>query len=595
MSNDQPRKPSIPAPFHIEINGVCIDDEAKHFSRVEPSNRVKSNIPWKIAPEAYQVPAPVIVDPRILGPEVESKPQIPREDLYKFIKIDTTTRVPLVDTWNPTEEEQIIKCTSDRIFMPVHKFYNIQSSDMDYFNLQAKRCYHGINVRQHIAHYLNYFEKFYDRDMRVLRAYSYLKYMVDYHPEYSKEDLFNDISHLIFTPVTLTRIKLMVERNYRLSLNNGKRTNNISLQYTDAHAKLLLNFSIMQKMVIPIITHFITVRRYKSTEINGVLMEYYYRLFDMFESIDMVSKLYETVMSSVRRSMKKNRLWDMQNIRSINSTTHTIESVENIPLQLSPKYKFDRHIISFNFSSVRKNIGNKVLDISYKYTYVPLSSSLRDEDNNSKIDKYEANLEKTDENMHIYIKANKQATMDALLHSSGFGEITPDEVAFYKKELSKGGHSVIVPFQQDLVNFSVAKYFGDPISSRFTNQDEYVALMVASKRILKSHFIIIPEIICGRVVRLVNRRSINKKGVEKIKASPTWAEIQRLFRNPAKEDQVLSQLAVILSSKFAYISYTDPELNGREIEIQPEIVGEEFLKFILYSAATDNMSFTKTI
>jgi len=146
-----------------------------------------------------------------------------------------------------------------------------------------------------------------------------------------------------------------------------------------------------------------------------------------------------------------------------------------------------------------------------------------------------------------------------------------------------------------LVNFSVAKYFGDPISSRFTNQDEYVALMVASKRILKSHFIIIPEIICGRVVRLVNRRSINKKGVEKIKASPTWAEIQRLFRNPAKEDQVLSQLAVILSSKFAYISYTDPELNGREIEIQPEIVGEEFLKFILYSAATDNMSFTKTI
>lgn len=587
------KRPDVPIPWHIRIPSDPQQVEEKHYTKVASTSGTPC--PFHIAEGYYDSRPPFYINPRVLGPQQpEPRAPLPQTPVSESAwTIDTRTRVPQVDTWVPAEEDMLFKCTNDRIFIPIHMFYHIEPGNIDYFNLQAKRCYHGIKVREHIVHYLNYFEKYYDREMILLSAYSYLKYMVDYVNGYGKEDLFNDIFRLIFNPVMLTRIKLMVERNYMLSLNNGKRTNNVSLQYTDPHAKLLLNFSIMQKMTIPIVTHFITVRRYKSTEVNNVLMEFYYRIFDMFSSIDMVSKLYETVMSSVKRSMKKNRLWDMQNIRSINPTTHTIESVENIPLQLSPKYKFNRHIISFNFSSVRKNIGNKVLDISYKYTYVPLSSSLRDEDNNSKIDKYEANLEKTDENMHLYIKANKQATMHSLLHSSGFGEITQDEVAFYKKELTKDGGSVVVPFQQELVNFSLAKYFGDPISSRFTNQDEYVALMVASKRLMKSHFIIIPEIICGRVVRLVNRRSINKKGVEKIKASPTWLQIQHLFRNPAKEEQVLSHLAVILSSKFAYISYSDPEINGREIEMQPEIVGEEFLKFVLYSAATDNMTFAK--
>lgn len=508
-------------------------------------------------------------------------------------KITFDTRTPQTDTWKPKEEDMLFKCTEDCIYVPIHVFYkNNVTDNIDYFSLNAKRCYHGIGVRRHIVHYINYFEKFYDQDKQLYVSYAYIKYMIDYADHYTKEDLFNDIFKYVFTPVILNRVKLMVERNYMFNLNNGKKTNNVSLQYADAHAILLLNFSIMQKLTIPLVTHYITIKKYKSKDINDILMQFYYRIFDMFKSIDMISKLYETVMSSVKRSMKKNKLWDMQNIRGINPTTHTIESVENIPLHLSPKYSFNKHLISFNFKSIRRHIGNKILDISYNYTYVPLSSSIRDEDNNSKIDKYEANLEKTDENMHLYIKANKVATIYSLMHCSGFGEITEDEIEFYRKELSKSG-DIRNPFQQELVNLSLFKYFGDPITSKFSNQDEYIALMIASKRLMRSQFIIIPEIICGRVVRLVNRKSINKKGMEKIKASPTWVSIQNLFRNPVKEDQVLSYIAVILSSKFSYISYEYPELNGKKIEMQPEIVGEEFLKFILYSASTDNMQFAR--
>ena len=505
--------------------------------------------------------------------------------------IDTKTKTPEVDKWVPEEEDMLFRSTENRIYLPIHVFYKNNVTDsIDYFNLKAKRCYNGDAVREHLVHYINYFEKFYDTNHELYISYAYIKYMIDYKDDYKKEDLFDDIFKYVLNAVMLHRIKLMVERNYKLNLNNGKRTNNVSLQYTDHHALLLLNFSMIQKLTIPLVTHFITVRGYALSEINDVLMQFYYRIFGMFKSVNMIAKLYETVMSSVKRSMKKNKLWEMQNIRGINPTTHTIESVENIPLQLSPKYTFNQHIISFNFSAVRKNIGYKVLDISYNYTYVPLSSSLRDEDNNSKIDKYEANLEKTDENMHLFIKANKTATMHSLLNCSGLGQITQDEIAFYKRELSKNGDPRN-KFQQELVNLSVFRYFGDPITSKFTNVDEYIAMMIASKRLMKSQFIILPEIICGRVVKLVDRKSVNKKDMEKIKASPTWKKIVDLFRNPLKEDQVLSYIAVILSSEFNFISYEDPNLNGRKIEIQPEVVEEEFLRFILYAAGTETAQF----
>lgn len=508
-------------------------------------------------------------------------------------RIDFTSKVPDVDNWKPKAEDMLFKSIEDRIYVPLHIFYkNNVTENIDFFSLKAKRCYNGDSVRDHLVHYINYFEKFFDRNHELYLAYAYIKYMIDYAENYSKEDLFNDIFKFIFHPVMLHRIKLMVERNYRLNLNNGKRTNNVSLQYTDHHALLLLNFSMMQKLTIPIVTHFIGDRGYQNSDVNDVLMEFYYRIFDMFKSVNMIAKLYETVMSSVKRSMKKNKLWEMQNIRSINPTTHTIESVETIPLQLTPKYTFEKHIISFNFSAVRRNIGYKILDIGYNYTYVPLSSSLRDEDNNSKIDKYEANLEKTDENMHLYIKANKISTMYNLMHASGISPVTDDEIAFYRQELSKNG-DVRNRFQQELVNLSLYKYFGDPITSKFTNQDEYIAMMIASKKLMKNQFVILPEIICGRVVRLVDRKSINKKNMEKIKLSPTWKKIQELFKNPVKEDQVLSYIAVILSSEFNFISYDDPFLNGQKIEMQPEVVGEEFLRFILYVAAMDNVKFSK--
>jgi hypothetical protein len=504
--------------------------------------------------------------------------------------IDLTVRSPEVDSWIPEEEDMLFKSTQNLIYAPIHKLYGTESYSIDFFSLKSKRCYNSDDMRNRFVHYINYFEKFYDKEHELFIHYANLKYLIDYVDQYTVDMLIDDIFRYIFNPKMLNNIKLMVQRNYKFKLNNGSKTNNISLQYTDTHALLLLNFSIMQKLTIPLITHYITQRCISGQDINDTLMSFYYRIFAMFKSINMIAKLYESVMSYVKRSVKKNsKLWNMQNIRSINQTTHSIESVESIPLQVIPKYTFIKNVVSFNFTVVKKTIGYKLLNISYGYVYVPLSSSLRDEDNNSKIDKYEANLEKTDEGLRMFLRANKQFTLDHLIKASGIKEITDDEVEFYKRELSKYG-DMMNRFQQDMVNLSVYKFFGDSISSKFTNRDEYVKMMIVTKRLMEGKFAILHEIIGGRVARLVDRKSINKKEMEKFKASPTWKKVQDLYRNPAKEDQIMSNIAVLLSSEFEYISYDNPVLNGCKIDIIPEVIGEEFMEFCLMVGGPEDRS-----
>ena len=70
----------------------------------------------------------------------------------------------------------------------------------------------------------------------------------------------------------------------------------------------------------------------------------------------------------------------MQSIRSKNTTTLSMDSLENIILNIMPKYTYDKNIVSLNFSSIKNSVYFQVTGIKYEYQYVPLSSSNRDAD-----------------------------------------------------------------------------------------------------------------------------------------------------------------------------------------------------------------------
>ena len=133
-----------------------------------------------------------------------------------------------------------------------------------------------------------------------------------------------------------------------------------------------------------------------------------------------------------------------------------------------------------------------------------------------------------------------------------------------------------------MVSYLFAKEFGEVQSAQIVNNRQYIILIIAAKRMLASKgMMLLPHIIGGRVNRLVSKRNINKKELQKIEASPYYSMIHENYYNEKTEQDVLCLIAQILSSEFQFIDYNMPQYTGNLIPIIPDVVSEEVCRLVL--------------
>lgn len=151
----------------------------------------------------------------------------------------------------------------------------------------------------------------------------------------------------------------------------------------------MMKMSVLMNCMIPLLCHFMYARNI--TDSTNFLLEAYDILIHLYD-VDIYNKLYETAISNIQRSAKRNQvIWNMQDIRGLNTSIHSLQSVQNILLNIMPKYCFTGHLVHMNYKSILRNTGFQILDIEYEYSFISLSSSRRDEDLNSEYDRFESN------------------------------------------------------------------------------------------------------------------------------------------------------------------------------------------------------------
>ena len=524
-------------------------------------------------------------------------------DLISPIEIVNKEPFIPVDQWVPAEEDKIFSHSKNAIQLDmISGMFNVPSnSPITFFIMSAKRCYNSstkvkINgdvstgYRDHCTQYLNYFEKFYDTDKYLVSIYGQMKYLIEYEKAYTEEAFINDLIRYIishkYTPLFHWRVKRFVRDNYNIHLNYNN-TKNPCLEYNDKHAVLLMEISFIQNCIIPLIMHFVWDRKYNSTQIKLILMKCFDKIFiDIKETynVDMLSKLFETITTNVYKNVNNNKkLWDMQFIRGKNPITHSMDSEENIIMQIIPKYTFDKNIVCFNFDAIMRDIKYKVIEAQYEYDLTKVSSSIRDEDNNSEADKFEAHIAKLDESLVIQSNVNVEYTMNKIRRI--YGPFDEGEIMFYMNELSKNGKSIKNPFQFTLVSYLFLKDFKDVKAVKLLNYYDYITLMIAAKRYLLSEGqSLLPFIIGGRVERLVSRKTVNKKILQRMEISENFPKVIAKYNNKKiQEETIFKTISQILSSSFVNIDYYNPDLNGIPIRFTtiPEKLSEEILQYIL--------------
>lgn len=265
--------------------------------------------------------------------------------------------IPKIETWKPNPQDELFKNAKNVIIAPISQFFGVQSNSLDYFGIRPKKCYNSQLLRDHVCLCVNYFEKYYDTDMELFSCMAKMKYMIDAVPGYNKDNFMYDIRRYVLSESIKNKVIALSEYNYDLDLTYKNITE--SLQYTNKHAKVLLEMSILMNFVIPLITHFASVNR--AGEIDDFILDVFDIILNEFD-VDIFSKLYETSISNVSKNEYKNApLWNKQDIRGKDIVTHSRDSVDNIILNIMPKYAFDKNIVALNYTSIMKNTSCQVL------------------------------------------------------------------------------------------------------------------------------------------------------------------------------------------------------------------------------------------
>ena len=491
-----------------------------------------------------------------------------------------------VDQWWPSKMEDIIICCRPGFFIaPLNIFFDISvgfNDSLNKFILSTKKCYNSVAMREHLYRYINYFCNYYDYDNEYLSVLIAMKSKIDRFDvnAYTIDMFFYDMERYIIYSNLAKKVQQMVDDNYYQVLNYTN-IKSPSLQYTNDHAKLLHKMSIIMDLCIPLLTNYAYM--HKVNGIDDYLLSFYDRILHMETSIDIYSKLYDTAYTNVIANQKNNQgIWVKQDIRSIDITTHSTDSVQNIILNIMPKYTFDKNIISFNYASIRKNTSYKITDISFEFSYVAISSSKRDNDSISDFDKFESNLIRMNEGLYLQNKINGQVCMNNI--EVQFGPFDPREIDLYMKNVltTPNGERIIDPFQKQLIFSMFYRWFKDTQSIHSINIEEYIKLIIAAKKILKSkNMMILPYIISGKVEKLIQRKNINKKEKILVEASPSYPKILEKYKNENIINNILSIIATIISSDFSIVDM-DPNINGKRLDnISINIIIEEVETFIL--------------
>lgn len=489
------------------------------------------------------------------------------------------------------------------------KFGDDKYEKYDIFNIKKTSCRTALDE---IARYLNYFANLYDRDDEYLMGLFKIKYEIDDTRSISREeglDLLKDYIYMyIFTPSMQQKIYTIVDDNYYddiertdTSYEKGKFYLE-SLEFTNEHIKILLRVSMGIKLMLPIIVHYVDKYKIKLSKDSPLLFSFYEPLLNMFSpaNIDIYNKLFIYVKRKVIDAQARNK--------PIYSRNEIFGHDDMTLIDRYLKYELiGENFFKFKFSEsidpktgrYRENVLGLIKTIikiqliffrknEYSKNLAEVTNS-KNGDELSGADKLEMNLSKMDEGLLNLSDENVERSMEFIRENINF-EISDEEIEY----MIQNQHPNEI--QVNLIRAYYGKYFGEMRDLNMITRREFVILELLLKKILLvengqtgedgyvvSHAVL-PYILTGNVTERVNTRVIrNQKFSSKIEESYLYTKLiheKYRYLNSIRQNIILQLLSTMINTNFAYVTYENDQLTGKQIHYSDDQISDELMFFL---------------
>lgn len=252
---------------------------------------------------------------------------------------------------------------------------NPELNFLNVFHLNKKKSY--VNLKDSLISTINETISRENGNL-IADALLHIKYEIN-NDKFEDDESFRTALYEKFSnPLILENVRSYVEENYSLTLDEdnriiaeNKRSKGIpeSLQFTDAHGKVLLSVSMFTKIIIPLLCEHMYHNAIK--DVKSTIIYVFAPAFELFSTeYDIINKLHESVYSKVIQTKYSDRkMWNFLLYVGV-----TIESVINeittkLISDILPKYNFTQSPISLNHVAIERN-RDYAFQVNYKLTYI---------------------------------------------------------------------------------------------------------------------------------------------------------------------------------------------------------------------------------
>ena len=434
-----------------------------------------------------------------------------------------------------------------------------------------------------IANHLNYFVKFYDPDKLYVTALLKVKPLLDTREGYLSEESFIKLLYsTIITEPILEQVNALVDLNNTRSIECDVKTAKYGREssFTDEHNAILYRMSMCTNLLIPLILHY--AHRFMYSSKMFIINNYYDPLFEICgKGVNLKEKLFTFILKETRDSEKRDaQIWHQRElIGDFDPISFAETRLQNIVSNIIPKldYNENSHNIALIRSTVSRDFRNFTKE-KYKLFPTEISDERDSDDSLSQQDKMEMSMLRTDLSNIVISTVNKETVLNNLQKSLKV-DISRDEINYYKKYYKP------TDFQMELIKLYFAKYFNGFSEMEALSTEQFARLVILMKYKMQSQgYKYLQHMIIGKMLdRTTTKTMRSLKFVDKIEQSDRYKRlVEKKYAKLLKlkgPRVILDVLSTLLKTKFEFIDYNNRDLQGKVINIDEDLVSDEFLMF----------------
>lgn len=465
---------------------------------------------------------------------------------------------------------------------------------ISYAEISKQSFINNINLS---IRYINYFIEYFDDDDELMNAYFNIMFMLHYKDcKLTVEDFINQVIVWFATESLFEKVIRMVEYNTDETLiKKSERSYDESIQLTVDHLKAIMGVSCFHRFVIPIVSHFYTMRGKKMLGPNMTDKDLYFRIFasfipmfDEFYGINLYTKIYHTAITRISKTENQESImWKRRERFGTTTVSFTHDLMREYINEISQKTMFNQSAIIFLHVCFDQAIRNE-LSRSDKYEMSDMRMEASDNVNEtiSRFDRWQ--LDKSGHSEKDRLRAYI-AIKDMILRlGKEFGlnfkkmnQEVQDEYDYYLEHIKQPFH--------DTQMYIIQLYFENKLKSseeiKMLEIEDIIKLVMIMKRDLENrNYMYIPFFISGELLTS-SAKKITKKNLEKLfKSHPLYQDWVDMYPDTFQlmnMDKIYSELHTMVSVPFKVVDYKYTELRGKIMTPVDICVTNEFARILL--------------